>query len=69
MDSRLNYYGNSLATKVLKHLYSASKVLSDSTLPATVQRDDAGADGQAHLLEGGHERAHARVELGPRHDR
>ncbi|MEU8691357.1 carboxymuconolactone decarboxylase family protein [Streptomyces sp. NPDC048665] len=38
MDSRLNYYGNPLATKVLKHLYSASKVLSDSTLPATVQR-------------------------------
>ncbi|MBI0296115.1 carboxymuconolactone decarboxylase family protein [Streptomyces sp. PRKS01-29] len=38
MDSRLNYYGNALATKVLKHLYSASKALSDSTLPATVQR-------------------------------
>ncbi|MFD4509361.1 carboxymuconolactone decarboxylase family protein [Streptomyces sp. NPDC058457] len=37
MDSRLDYYGNALATKVMKHLYSASKALSDSTLPLTVQ--------------------------------
>ncbi|MER5787553.1 carboxymuconolactone decarboxylase family protein [Streptomyces sp. NPDC001980] len=37
MDARLNYYGNPLAGKVLKHLLSASKALSDSTLPATVQ--------------------------------
>ncbi|MER7182144.1 carboxymuconolactone decarboxylase family protein [Streptomyces hyaluromycini] len=37
MDARLNYYGNPLAGKVLKHLLSASKVLSDSTLPATIQ--------------------------------
>ncbi|MFH8738383.1 carboxymuconolactone decarboxylase family protein [Streptomyces sp. NBC_01003] len=37
MDARLNYYGNPLAGKVLKHLFSASKVLSDSTLPATIQ--------------------------------
>ncbi|MEV5959159.1 carboxymuconolactone decarboxylase family protein [Streptomyces sp. NPDC051987] len=37
MDARLNYYGNPLAGKVLKHLVSASKALSDSTLPATVQ--------------------------------
>ncbi|MFI6492342.1 carboxymuconolactone decarboxylase family protein [Streptomyces sp. NPDC050564] len=38
MDARLNYYGNDLATKLLKHFYSASKVLSDSTLPAAIQR-------------------------------
>ncbi|MFE2068926.1 carboxymuconolactone decarboxylase family protein [Streptomyces sp. NPDC059467] len=37
MDARLNYYGNPFAGKVLKHLVSASKVLSESTLPATVQ--------------------------------
>ncbi|MFF5139597.1 carboxymuconolactone decarboxylase family protein [Streptomyces sp. NPDC013157] len=37
MDARLNYYGNPLAGKVLKHLVSASKALSDSSLPATVQ--------------------------------
>ncbi|WP_413803385.1 carboxymuconolactone decarboxylase family protein [Streptomyces iranensis] len=38
MDPRLNYFGNALATKVLKHLYSAGKVVSDSTLPESVQR-------------------------------
>ncbi|WP_316741489.1 carboxymuconolactone decarboxylase family protein [Streptomyces sp. MK7] len=37
MDPRLDYYGNSLGGKVLKHLVSASKVLAGSTLPATVQ--------------------------------
>ncbi|MFD4230466.1 carboxymuconolactone decarboxylase family protein [Streptomyces sp. NPDC058545] len=37
MESRLNYYANPLAAKVLKHLVSASKVLSDSALPDTVQ--------------------------------
>ncbi|MFG2958430.1 carboxymuconolactone decarboxylase family protein [Streptomyces sp. NPDC048291] len=37
MDARLNYYGNPLAGKVLKHLVSASKALSDSTLPAAIQ--------------------------------
>ncbi|MEU9343201.1 carboxymuconolactone decarboxylase family protein [Streptomyces sp. NPDC048278] len=37
MDARLNYYGNPFAGKVLKHLLSTSKVLSDSTLPATIQ--------------------------------
>ncbi|MFJ8025786.1 carboxymuconolactone decarboxylase family protein [Streptomyces sp. NPDC096311] len=37
MDARLNYYGNPVAGKVLKHLLSTSKVLSDSTLPATIQ--------------------------------
>jgi AhpD family alkylhydroperoxidase len=37
MDARLNYYGNPLAGKVLKQFFSASKALSDSTLPATIQ--------------------------------
>ncbi|AVH60618.1 MULTISPECIES: carboxymuconolactone decarboxylase family protein [Streptomyces] len=37
MDSRLNYFGNSLAAKVLKHVNSANKVVSDSTLPAATQ--------------------------------
>ncbi|MCX4706411.1 carboxymuconolactone decarboxylase family protein [Streptomyces sp. NBC_01352] len=37
MDSRLNYFGNPLAGKVLKHINSASKVVSDSTLPAATQ--------------------------------
>ncbi|MCX4612835.1 MULTISPECIES: carboxymuconolactone decarboxylase family protein [Streptomyces] len=37
MDARLNYYGNPLAGKALKHFLSASKALSDSTLPATIQ--------------------------------
>ncbi|WP_143673521.1 carboxymuconolactone decarboxylase family protein, partial [Streptomyces griseiscabiei] len=37
MESRLNYFGHPLAGKVLKHINSAGKVVSDSTLPATVQ--------------------------------
>ena len=37
MDARLNYYGNPFAGKVLRHFLAASKALSDSTLPATVQ--------------------------------
>ncbi|MFK0286059.1 carboxymuconolactone decarboxylase family protein [Streptomyces sp. NPDC090499] len=37
MDARLDYYGNPFAGKVLRHLLSTSKALSDSTLPATVQ--------------------------------
>ncbi|MFF1846978.1 carboxymuconolactone decarboxylase family protein [Streptomyces sp. NPDC058217] len=37
MESRLNYYANPVAAKVLKHLVSASKVLADSTLPHTIQ--------------------------------
>ncbi|MBZ9639812.1 carboxymuconolactone decarboxylase family protein [Streptomyces sp. PSKA30] len=37
MDSRVNYFGNALANKVLKHINSASKVLSDSGLPAATQ--------------------------------
>jgi AhpD family alkylhydroperoxidase len=37
MDSRLNYFGNPLAGKFLKHINSANKVLSDSGLPASTQ--------------------------------
>src|SRR4051812_18656569 len=37
MNPRLNIYGNAFAGKVMKHLVSASKVLSDSTLPHTIQ--------------------------------
>jgi AhpD family alkylhydroperoxidase len=34
MDARLNLLGNPVAAKVLKHIISAGKVVSDSTLPA-----------------------------------
>ncbi|MCX4766784.1 carboxymuconolactone decarboxylase family protein [Streptomyces sp. NBC_01275] len=37
MESRLNYFGHSLAGKALKHINSANKVASDSTLPAATQ--------------------------------
>ncbi|MEV1082457.1 carboxymuconolactone decarboxylase family protein [Streptomyces sp. NPDC050211] len=37
MDSRLSYFGNPLAAKVLKHINSASKMVSDSGLPAATQ--------------------------------
>lgn len=39
MDSRLDLYGNSspLAARLIRHLASASKVLSESTLPVTVE--------------------------------
>ncbi|MDW6065635.1 carboxymuconolactone decarboxylase family protein [Streptomyces sp. FXJ1.4098] len=37
MESRLNYFGNPLAGKVLKHINSAGKAVSDSTLPAATQ--------------------------------
>ncbi|MEU9052269.1 carboxymuconolactone decarboxylase family protein [Streptomyces sp. NPDC048384] len=37
MESRVNYFGNALAGKVLKHINSAGKVVSDSTLPAAIQ--------------------------------
>ncbi|MHB9848268.1 carboxymuconolactone decarboxylase family protein [Streptomyces sp. Tue6028] len=37
MESRLNYFGNALAGKVLKHINSAAKVLSESGLPAATQ--------------------------------
>ncbi|MGI8306320.1 carboxymuconolactone decarboxylase family protein [Saccharopolyspora hattusasensis] len=37
MDARLNLFGNPVAAKFLKHIVSASKVASDSTLPAPTQ--------------------------------
>ncbi|MEV1023261.1 carboxymuconolactone decarboxylase family protein [Streptomyces sp. NPDC050264] len=37
MDARLDYFGSALGAKVLKHINSANKVLSDSTLPHTTQ--------------------------------
>ncbi|MFE2321669.1 carboxymuconolactone decarboxylase family protein, partial [Streptomyces sp. NPDC059441] len=37
MESRLNYFGNPLAGKVMRHINSAGKAVSDSTLPAVVQ--------------------------------
>ncbi|MFJ9030545.1 carboxymuconolactone decarboxylase family protein [Streptomyces sp. NPDC102274] len=37
MDARLNLFGNPLVARSLKHIASAGKVLSDSTLPAATQ--------------------------------
>lgn len=37
MDARLNLFGNPTAGKVLKHILSAGKAASDSTLPAATQ--------------------------------
>ncbi|MFE7411854.1 carboxymuconolactone decarboxylase family protein [Streptomyces laurentii] len=37
MDARLDYFGNPLAAKVLRHINSAGKVPSDSTLPHATQ--------------------------------
>lgn len=37
MEARLNLFGSPLAGKVLKHVNSAGKVVSDSTLPAATQ--------------------------------
>ncbi|MET7367684.1 carboxymuconolactone decarboxylase family protein [Streptomyces sp. NPDC005566] len=37
MESRINYFGNALAGKVMKHLNSANKVVADSTLPIVTQ--------------------------------
>ncbi|MDX3098865.1 carboxymuconolactone decarboxylase family protein [Streptomyces sp. ME01-24h] len=37
MEARVNYFGNALAGKVMRHLNSASKVLAESTLPAPTQ--------------------------------
>ncbi|MFI8931434.1 carboxymuconolactone decarboxylase family protein [Streptomyces sp. NPDC053474] len=37
MDARLNYFGNAVGAKVLKHINSASKVVSDSALPRATQ--------------------------------
>ncbi|MER5756112.1 carboxymuconolactone decarboxylase family protein [Streptomyces sp. NPDC002088] len=37
MDARLNVFGSPTAGKFLKHIVSAGKVVSDSTLPAATQ--------------------------------
>lgn len=37
MDARLNLFDNPVSAKVLKHIISAGKVVSDSTLPAATQ--------------------------------
>ena len=37
MDARLNLFGNPVAGKFLKHIVSAGKVVSDSTLPAATR--------------------------------
>ncbi|MCG5215841.1 carboxymuconolactone decarboxylase family protein [Streptosporangium sp. KLBMP 9127] len=37
MDARLNLFGNPVAAKFMKHIVAASKVVSDSTLPAATQ--------------------------------
>ncbi|MER7693493.1 carboxymuconolactone decarboxylase family protein [Streptomyces sp. NPDC097610] len=37
MDARLNLFGNPLAGKVLRHINSAGKAVSDSALPAATQ--------------------------------
>ncbi|BAU87691.1 alkylhydroperoxidase ahpD core domain-containing protein [Streptomyces laurentii] len=37
MDARLDYFGHPLAAKVLRHINSATKVLSDSPLPQATQ--------------------------------
>jgi AhpD family alkylhydroperoxidase len=37
METRLNLHGNSVATRVMKHINSAGKVVTDSTVPAATQ--------------------------------
>ncbi|MFD5008363.1 carboxymuconolactone decarboxylase family protein [Streptomyces chartreusis] len=37
MEPRLDYFGNPLAGKVLRHINSASKLLADSSLSITIQ--------------------------------
>lgn len=37
MDARLNLAGNPVGAKAVKHIVSANKVVSDSTLPAATQ--------------------------------
>ncbi len=37
VESRLNYFGNPLAGKVLRHINSAGKAVTDSTLPTALQ--------------------------------
>ncbi len=38
MDARLNMFSNPVATRFLKHVVSAGKVLADSPLPATTRQ-------------------------------
>ncbi|MCA1655104.1 MAG: carboxymuconolactone decarboxylase family protein, partial [Pseudonocardiaceae bacterium] len=37
MDARLNLFGNPTASRFLKYIVSANKVVSDSALPAATQ--------------------------------
>jgi AhpD family alkylhydroperoxidase len=37
MDARLNFFDDSVGLKVIRHITSASKVVNDSTLPATTR--------------------------------
>lgn len=37
MEPRLDFFGSPLAGKVLRHVNSAGKAISDSSLPGTVQ--------------------------------
>jgi AhpD family alkylhydroperoxidase len=37
MDARIDYFGNPLAGKIMRHLNSANKLIVDSTLPAVTQ--------------------------------
>jgi AhpD family alkylhydroperoxidase len=37
MDARIDYFGNPLAGKVMRHFNSANKLVVDSTLPAVTQ--------------------------------
>ncbi|AKZ53549.1 hypothetical protein SAM23877_0500 [Streptomyces ambofaciens ATCC 23877] len=37
MESRLNYFGNALAGKILRHLNSASKIAAESGVPTATQ--------------------------------
>ncbi|MFD7409463.1 carboxymuconolactone decarboxylase family protein [Streptomyces sp. NPDC059866] len=37
MEARLNYFGNPVGGKIMKHFLAAGKVLQESTLPATIQ--------------------------------
>ncbi|MFJ4467938.1 carboxymuconolactone decarboxylase family protein [Streptomyces sp. NPDC089424] len=37
MEPRLNFFGNAFAGKVLRHINTANKVVTESTLPTTTQ--------------------------------
>jgi AhpD family alkylhydroperoxidase len=37
VDSRVNYFGNAVAAKVMRHINSAGKAVSDTGLPPTTQ--------------------------------